>query len=344
MLQPSTLIDLRSDTKTLPTPQMLEAITVAELGDDSHQEDPTVAKLEARAAELCGKEAALLVMSGSMANLVAMMTHTAPEQGIVLDSSSHISHYEGQAVTNIARLRPQFFESEEGLPNLAGLKVALAKSPVKTRLLCLENTHNLGGGRVLPLDLHQALCHCAHENGLAVHLDGARIFNAAVASGVAVSQYAASVDSLMFCLSKGLSCPLGSLLIGSGEFIKRARRVRKCLGGAMRQAGIIAAAGLVALDQMIDRLAQDHANCRLLAGGLQGVKNLRIRQHSIDTNILHLVHSDLALKSAELAELFKSVAVLVSEVPPERVRLVINRHHDSKVINETIRRIRSLFA
>jgi threonine aldolase len=214
----------------------------------------------------------------------------------------------------------------------------------QARLLCLENTHNLSGGRVVPVALHAELCAIARERGLAVHLDGARIFNAAIASGLPPTEYTRHVDSVMFCLSKGLSCPLGSVLCGSRELIARADRARKRVGGGMRQAGVIAAAGIVALERMVDRLADDHVTAKLLARLLADVPRLRASPEATETNMVHLDHSGTGLSTSEFVSRLKAAGVLVSPRPPATVRLVTNRHHDAETVREAARRIQRAVA
>jgi threonine aldolase len=336
------VINLRSDTQTLPTEEMYRAMASAPLGDDTFDEDPTVRRLEAMAAERMGKEAAILVLSGTMGNLVALMCHAAPGDEVVLDAQSHIFAYEGGSMASIAGLMPRPLASRNGLMDPSEVRAAVRDADIhfpRPRLLCLENTHNLSGGRIVPVGLHAELCRAARERGLAVHLDGARIFNAAIAAGVPVTEYTRHVDTVMFCLSKGLSCPLGSVLCGSRELIERADRVRKRLGGGMRQAGIIAAAGIVALERMVDRLAEDHAAARLLAELLAAVPRLRTDPSSVETNMVHLDHSGTGLSTPEFISRLRSAGVLVTPRPPSMVRLVTNRHHDTAAIREAARRI-----
>lgn len=336
------IINIRSDTQTLPTAAMLEAMTRAPLGDDTYDEDPTVQQFEALAAAKLGKEAAMLVISGNMGNLAALMTHAQPGDEVLLDPESHIFYYEVGGLASVAGLMPMPVPSHNGMIEPDDLRAAIRARnlhfPVP-RLLCLENTHNRSGGRVVPLALHRELCSVAREHGLKIHLDGARIFNAAIAAGVPVTAYTEEVDSVMFCLSKGLSCPLGSVLVGSREFIDKADRARKRLGGGMRQAGIIAAAGIVALEQMVDRLAEDHAHAKLLARELNEVPGLRVEQSSVESNMVNVDHTASGLSTPEVLKLFESVGVLASGRPPRCVRLVPNRHHDRDTILEVVRRI-----
>jgi threonine aldolase len=338
------LINLRSDTQTLPTEEMLEAIRHAPLGDDTYDEDPTVQLFEAFAAKMLGKEAALLVISGHMGNLAALMAHANPGDEVFLDEDSHIFYYEVGSMASVAGLMPMPLRSHGGKLDPDELRAAIRKRNLHyptPRLLCLENTHNRGGGTVTPFELHEDLCKVAREHGLAIHLDGARIFNAAIRAGVPASRYAEGVDSLMFCLSKGLSCPLGSVLVGSRDFIAKADRCRKRLGGGMRQAGIIAACGIVALEKMVDRLAEDHANAQLLALGLNEIRGLHVALETVETNMVYADHSASRLSTDEVLARFKNAGVLVSGRPPNHVRLVTHRHYDKTMIGEAVRRIRT---
>lgn len=263
------VIDLRSDTVTRPTPAMRRAMAEAEVGDDFYGDDPTVRALEERAAALLGKPAALLVLSGTMGNLVSLLASCQRGDAVLLAANSHIGMNEGGNIAVLAGLMPAIVQDPLGLrlPEqvLAAVRPPSLLTPPMT-LVCLENTHNAAGGSCLDAAATRALCDVAHANGCRVHLDGARLFNAAVALGVAASELVDPIDSVTFCLSKGLGCPAGSIVAGDRDFVARARRWRQPIGGGMRQAGIMAAAGLVALDQMIDRLAVDHANARRLAG------------------------------------------------------------------------------
>ncbi len=285
------LIDLRSDTVTLPTAAMREAMYRAEVGDDVYAEDPSINRLQELAAERTGKEAALFVPSGTMGNAIAMLTHAKRGQAIIVGSESHIYHYEAGGASTLGG-SPSWVvpNNADGSLDLALVEAGIADESdehvAATALLCLENTHNRCGGTVLSVEQMSALTDLAHHHGVAVHVDGARIFNAATALGIPVSTLVHPVDSLMFCLSKGLSAPVGSLLVGSQEFIRRARRTRKLLGGGMRQAGILAAAGIVALEQMVERLAEDHENCKQLAYGLADFPFIEIDAASVVTNIL----------------------------------------------------------
>jgi len=337
------LINLRSDTQTLPTDEMLAAISSAPLGDDTYDEDPTVQKLEAMAASILGKEAALLVISGHMGNLASLMAHATPGDEIILDPESHIFYYEAGSMANIAGLMPMPVRAPGGMMDPAELKAAIRSKNLHypaPRVLCLENTHNRSGGRVMPLGLHDELCSIAHERGMSVHLDGARIFNAAVQQAIPAADLVANADSIMFCLSKGLSCPLGSMIVGSKEFIHRADSCRKRLGGGMRQAGVIAACGIVALETMIDRLADDHKNARLLAEGLQDVPGLKIDMSTVETNMVYVDHTASGLSTGEMLARWRRAGVLGGGRPPHHVRLVTNRHHNADTVVDAVKRIK----
>ncbi len=285
------MIDLRSDTVTLPTPEMREAMARAELGDDVYGEDPTVNRLEAMAASMMGKEAALLVPSGTMANLAAMLTHCARGTKAIVGSQSHTNLYEagGASALGGVVLTP-VANTESGQLDLGELKRELNASAddhfAEPALVVLENTHNRCGGAAVALSHLAEVSELAHRRRLPLHLDGARIFNAAIALETSAKTIASHADTVSFCLSKGLSCPVGSLLCGSTEFISRARRTRKVLGGGMRQAGVLAAAGIVALTSMVERMAEDHANARALAEGMGLVAGINVQPVARRTNMV----------------------------------------------------------
>jgi threonine aldolase len=284
-------IDLRSDTLSLPTEEMLRSILTAPLGDDSRDGDPTVLELEALAASMLGKEAALLTVSGTMSNLVAMRTHAEPGAAVIVEESGHLYGAEFGGLAAACSLLVLPVAGTRGAIGLDALGVAVRRSRMgfpSRGLLCLENTHNAAGGTIIPPDHVDHCASLAREQGLAVHLDGARIFNAAVALGVDAQRLCASADSVSVCLSKGLSAPVGSLLAGRADFIDRARKIRRALGGTMRQAGIIAAPGLVALRTMIPRLAEDHAHARLLGERLTVTPGLSVDLASVQTNIVNV--------------------------------------------------------
>ena len=284
-------IDLRSDTVTLPTSEMREAIYGAEVGDDVFSEDPTINRFEQMAAERVGKEAVLFVASGTMGNLVCSLTHCARGEEVILGDKSHMFLNEAGGMSALGGIHPHTVENQpDGTMRLEDIEAAIRGSNVhfpRTRLICLENTHNRCNGAALSQEYIDSVAALAKRYGLSLHLDGARIFNAAVALGVDVKELTRSVDSVSFCLSKGLSAPVGSAVCGSSEFIAEARRNRKVLGGGMRQAGIIAAAGIVALEQMVERLKEDHTNARRLAEGIAQIEGLSIDLAAVQTNIVY---------------------------------------------------------
>jgi len=285
------MIDLRSDTVTLPSPAMREAMYHAELGDDVYGEDPTVNHLQEVVADRTGKEAALFVASGTMGNTASVLAHAGRGQAVIVGDRSHIYQFEVGGASTLGgspmRVVPT---GADGMLDLQQVEISISdgsdEHTAPTALLCIENTHNYCGGTVLSVGQVEALTRLAHAHGIAVHMDGARIFNAAIALGVPVSTLARTVDSLMFCFSKGLSAPVGSIVVGNQEFIRRAHRMRKVLGGGMRQAGVLAAACIVALEQMVDRLAEDHEHCKQLAHGLADYPQIDIDVEQVVTNIL----------------------------------------------------------
>ncbi len=284
------VIDLRSDTVTHPTPAMREAMYRAEVGDDVWGDDPTVKKLEAKAAELTGKEASVFVASGTMANLVSILTHCRRGNEIIVGSESHIFYNEVGGASALAGVQMRtVLNDSRGMMAPEDIEAAIRGENIHfppTGLVCIENTHNRCSGGVLDQQDIAAISKVAHSHNVPVHMDGARIFNAAVYLETPAKELCKDVDSLSFCLSKGLSCPIGSLICGTGEFVNRARKNRKMVGGGMRQVGIVAAAGVVALDSMIERLAEDHANARKLAEGLANIPGLSIDPERVPTNIV----------------------------------------------------------
>lgn len=338
-------IDLRSDTVTTPTPEMRTAMAEAEVGDDIYGEDPTVARLEATAASILGKEAGLYVPSGTMGNLVALMTHVPRGGEILLEAEAHIYFYEAGGLAVAAQAMPHLIQGQRGLFTPDMLQAALRPANLHfppPALVCLENTHNRAGGTVWPMAQLNAVAETAHQAGLGVHLDGARIFNAALALGVSAADIARPVDSVMFCLSKGLSAPVGSVLAGTKPWIERARRNRKIVGGAMRQAGVIAAAGLVALEHMVERLAMDHANARLLALGLAEVTGLEVDLEWVQTNIVMCDVSGLGVGAPDLARGLAQRGVLVNAVDSRRLRFVTHREVGREDVELALSEIREL--
>ncbi len=283
------LIDLRSDTVTRPTPDMRRAIAEAEVGDDVFGDDPTVKHLEARTADLLGHEAALFVPSGTMGNQLAVRCHTRPGDEVLLEAGAHIWNYEGGAAAALSGVQLRPVPGHDGILRASDLAPLVCPDDPhypRTRLVCLENTHNRAGGRILPLAALAEVRRFTAERGLMLHLDGARLWNAVAATGTPLSAYGQLADSVMVCYSKGLGAPIGSILAGGGEFVSRARRERKKLGGGMRQVGILAAACLYALDHHRDRLAADHANARLLAQELAAIPGIGISPETVETNIV----------------------------------------------------------
>jgi threonine aldolase len=298
------IIDLRSDTLSLPTEEMLQSVQTAALGDDSRDGDPTVIELEALAAEMMGKEAGLLNPSGTMSNLVAMRTHVEPGATTIVEESAHLYGAEIGGIAAACGLLVLPVPGHHGAMDLDQLRFATRKIPTlfpTAGLVCLENTHNAAGGTVIPLDHMAESAAIAREAGLAVHLDGARIFNASVALGEVATAITQHADTVSFCLSKGLSAPIGSVLTGPEDFIQRARMVRRAYGGTLRQAGVIAAPGLVALRTLVDRLADDHKNARVFAEGVNAIEGLKVDLESVQSNIVNLDVSGLGMDAATFA-------------------------------------------
>ncbi|MCS7324258.1 MAG: low-specificity L-threonine aldolase [Anaerolineae bacterium] len=321
------VIDLRSDTVTHPTPAMREAMAAAEVGDDVFGEDPTVNRLQEMAAARLGFEAALLVCSGTMGNLTALLAHCGRGDEIIVGDQSHIYIYEGGGSAVIGGIHPRAIPNQpDGTLRLEDIEQAIRPKDAhhpETRLICLENTHNRMAGAALTPEYTQAVVALAQRHGLRVHIDGARIFNAAVALGVDVRALTAGADSVMFCLSKGLGAPVGSILCGSRAFIQLAHRRRKVLGGGMRQAGVIAAAGIVALEQMVDRLHEDHANARLLAEQLAHIPGLRVETARVQTNMVYFdLAPEVPIDAAELCRRTAQERVRMLPISSRRVRAV----------------------
>jgi threonine aldolase len=337
-------VDLRSDTLTLPTPAMRDAMARAEVGDDVWEEDPTVQRLEAVAAARMGKEAALFVSSGTQGNLVAVLAQTQPGQEILLDEDSHIFNYEGAGAALIGGVQTRPLRTERGFLAPEQVRAALRPRNIHippTGLVCLENTHNRHGGTCCTPSEIEAVVAVAHEAGVPVHLDGARLFNAAVALGRPAADFAGPVDSVTFCLSKGLGAPVGSLVCGGKDFIQRARRVRKMLGGGMRQVGILAAAGLVALDTMVDRLAEDHANCRRLAEGVATLPGIRVALETVQTNIL-IFRVARPAGAAELVSGCLARKVKIHQIGPDAIRCVTHKDVDAEGVVRTLDALREI--
>ncbi len=334
------LIDLRSDTITRPTPGMRAAMAAAEVGDDVWGEDPTIHRLEARVAELLGKEAALYVPSGTMSNQIAVRVHTRPGDEILIDENAHIHVYEAGGPAVLSGVTCHTFPGNSGILSLSQLQDQVRpinEHLVRTRLVCLENTHNRGGGRIYPLAEIQKIGTWAHAAGLAMHLDGARLWNAIVATGTPAATWAASFDTVSVCFSKGLGAPVGSALAGPRELIARARFARKLFGGAMRQAGILAAGALYALDHHIERLAEDHTNAQVIARAVEATPGLELTPPQVDTNILWIRVDPRLGTPADLAARFKEEGILF--YPASRTQLRACTHLDvSRAQAETVAR------
>jgi threonine aldolase len=323
------MIDLRSDTVTKPTPAMRRAMMDAEVGDDVYGEDPTVNRLERRAAEITGKEAALFVPTGSMGNTIAVKLHTEPGQEVICDSRAHVLDYELAMVAWFSSCVVRAIPTEDGILSWKEIEPRirpLAPNWAPTGLIEIENTHNMAGGTVYPLAAIRQIAEGAHARGLPVHMDGARVFNAAAALGVSVGEIVGPVDTVMFCLSKALGAPVGSLLAGPASLVARGRLYRKRLGGGMRQAGVLAAAGLVALEETPPRLPIDHANARFLAEGLAHIPGIQADPQKVVTNIVIFDVGGTGLRSPEVSARLKRRGVLLNGIDHRRMRAVT--HYD----------------
>ncbi len=335
-------IDLRSDTVTHPTPEMRRAMVEAEVGDDVFGDDPTVQRLEAMAAERMGKEAGLFVASGTMGNLVAVLTHCGRGEEVILGDQSHTFLLEAGSVAALGGVHPYPVPTNpDGTLPLDRIQVAIRPDdphqPI-SRLVCLENTHNRCGGAVLTPEYTRQVAELAHARGLRLHIDGARIFNAAAALGVSAQELASPADSVTFCLSKGLCAPVGSVLCGEVSFIRRARRIRKALGGGMRQVGVLAAAGIVALERMADRLAEDHARARRLAEGLSGIPGVTVENLPPATNMVYIRLSESApVDMYQVAERLRAEGILIDARSPLSTRLVTHYWIDNAAVEKFLR-------
>ena len=339
-------VDLRSDTVTLPTPAMREAMYNAELGDDVFGEDPTTNRLEKIAADMMGKEAALLVPSGTMGNLVCSLTHCVRREEVILGDQSHMFLNEAGGMSALGGIHPHIIPNQpDGTMGLKDIELAIRGDNVhfpRTRLVCLENTHNRCAGTPLSPEYIESVTELAGYHGLFVHLDGSRIFNASVALGVDVKDLTRNVDSLIFCLSKGLSAPVGSIVCSSSEFIAEARRTRKVLGGGMRQAGVIAAAGIIALEQMVDRLEEDHRHARSLTEGISSIPGLSTDLTGIQTNIIYFDLDSTLLTADELVIKLGKKGIKLLKTGPSRFRMVTHYGISSKDIDVTLKAIAEL--
>jgi len=322
------IIDLRSDTVTLPTDEMREAMMKAKVGDDVYREDPTVNELEELAASIFNKEAALFVVSGTMANQVSIMTYTQRGDEVIVGKNSHIYNYEVGAMAALSGVQAFPLNDENGMFSLDELESAIRSENIhfpKTALITLENTHNRAGGVALSKEYIDEVANIADKYGIPVYLDGARIFNACIALAISPAKMVERVDALMFCLSKGLSAPIGSVIVGKRDFIERARKMRKRLGGGMRQAGVIAACGIVALNKMVDRLKEDHENAELLAKELSEVKGIIVEPVAVRTNMVYFMLLPGAIDAPELAKRLLERGIKIGVVSKRRVRLVTHK-------------------
>ncbi len=322
---PDKPLDFRSDTVTRPTPEMRRAMAEAEVGDDVFGEDPTIIRLQRRVAELLGKEAAIYVPSGTMSNLIGVRVHCRPGDELICESNCHIYVYEQAGYAQLSGLAARTVEGDFGVlrpEQLEGLIRPDNVHFVRTRLVCLENTHNRGGGKIQPLDHVEAICRWARDNGLATHLDGARLMNAVVATGIEAPRWTRHFDTVSVCFSKGLGAPVGSALAGSKELIDEARRHRKVLGGGMRQGGVIAAAALYALDNHVERLAEDHANARRLAEAVGGIDHVELKGDLPDTNLVFFNVDAAWGTAADLSTKLADQGLLMLPTAPQTIRAV----------------------
>lgn len=333
-------VDLRSDTVTKPTPEMREAIAEAEVGDDVYMDDTTVNELQEKAAEMLGKEDSLFVPSGTMGNLIALMVHCQRGDEVILGDKSHIYLNEAGGMSALGGLQPHpVMNQKDGTLLLDDIYASIQSEDVHhaiTRLICLENTQNVCGGVPLTVEYTNQVGKIARENNLALHIDGARIFNAATALSVDVKNLVAPADSVMFCLSKGLASPIGSILVGSKKFINRARHLRKMLGGGMRQVGVLAAAGLISLEKMTKRLSEDHTRAKKIYDGLKQVSGL-VLEAEPKTNMIYFdIHPTIKLTDNQIVEEVKKYGVIIDWASSRRFRLVTHYWVDDSGIQKTI--------
>lgn len=340
-------IDLRSDTVTQPTPEMREAMAEAEVGDDVYRDDPTLNRLEELAAEMLGKEAAIFVPSGTMGNLLALLVHCQRGDEVIVGNQSHIYLNEAAGMSALGGIQPCALQNQsDGTLLLDDILASIRSEDVHhaiTRLICLENTQNICGGVPLTVEYTRAVGDLAHRNQLALHIDGARIFNAATALYVDVKDLVEPADSVMFCLSKGLVAPIGSMLVGSQKFIARARHLRKMLGGGMRQVGVLAAAGIISLERMTKRLGEDHTRAKKLADGLRQISGLNVDADSPSTNMVYMnISEDVKLNAGQIAERMKTYGILLDAENSRRFRLVTHYWIDDEKVQKTISAFRDV--
>jgi threonine aldolase len=339
------IIDLRSDTVTKPSPEMRRAMAEAEVGDDVFIEDPTINRLQDRAAEIFRREAALFVPSGTMGNLACIVAHTRPGQEVICEEAGHIYNYEMASMSAIAGVLPRVVQGEDGILSWETISKAIRPKIYyrpQTSLISLENTHNMAGGTVYPTELTREICNKAHDAGIPVHLDGARVFNAATFLGQDVAEMTKDFDSIQFCLSKGLGAPVGSMIVGTREFIERSRSIRKMLGGGMRQAGVLAAAGLVALEKGPKRLHIDHENAKFLANELAKILGITLNPSKVQTNIVIYGVTKSGWSSSDFLQALAKRHVLAVPVDSERVRMVTHLDVDRNDVTKAAAVVREV--
>jgi threonine aldolase len=339
------VVDLRSDTVTKPSPEMRRAMAEAEVGDDVFIEDPTVNRLQERAAQIFGREAALFVPSGSMGNLTCILAQTRPGQEVICEEAGHVYNYEMAAMSGVGGVLPRIVAGSDGILSWESVSKAIRPKVYfrpQTALIALENTHNMAGGTVYPTAVAHEICDKAHEAGIAVHLDGARVFNAATYLGEDVAAMTKQFDSVQFCLSKGLGAPVGSMIAGTRSFIERCRSIRKMLGGGMRQVGVLAAAGLIALENGPKRLHIDHDNARFLATELAKIPGINLDPSKVKTNIVIFGIKEAGWTSAEFLQALSKRGVLGVPVDSERIRMVTHLDVNRADIEKAVGAIREV--
>jgi threonine aldolase len=339
-------IDLRSDTVTKPTPAMRRAMAEAEVGDDVYGDDPTDKRLEAKTAELLGKEAALFVPSGTMANQIAVGVHTHPGDELLCSTTSHVYVWEAGGIARLWGVTPRTFAGDGGLLTLDHLRNAIRPGDdahyVRTRLVCLENTHNRGGGRIHPITSIAEIARWAREHNLAMHLDGARLMNAVVGSGILAHEWARYFDTVSICFSKGLGAPIGSAVAGSSDAINDAWRLRKLLGGGMRQVGVIAAAALYALENHVHRLSEDHANAQILANAFASTEGFALESGPVETNLVWVTVNPSMGTAADVAAYMRSHGIIVSVPEPQTIRVCTHLDITTDQVKHAARLIREI--
>ncbi|WP_078544401.1 low-specificity L-threonine aldolase [Litchfieldia alkalitelluris] len=338
------MIDFRSDTVTKPTAEMRKAAFEATVGDDVYNEDPTVLELEQVAAKMLGKEAALFVTSGTQGNQIAVLTHCVAGNEVLLEAESHIFYYEGGAISAFAGVQPRTIIGQKGVMDPGEVEAAIRGEDIhvpETGLICIENTHNRAGGAIVPLENMKQIFEVANNHQVPVHLDGARLFNAGVALNRPLQEFSQYTTTVQVCLSKGLGAPVGSIIAGDKEFIKKARKWRKRLGGGLRQVGMIAAPGLIALTSMVERLADDHENAKRLASGLQSIKGLEV-VNSVDTNIVLVDVTKKGVTASQFIQKLSEFGILAVPFGPTLVRFTTHYDVSTLQIDEALKAIKSL--